>query len=266
MGRAYNRLTHLAAQQLIWQSYRIPINRWRQTTLGLPAVPFRGLFAQLERDHFLCGFSPSFIPRPKEWGDWVQITGYWFLPDSSIWTPPPALLDFLAAGPPPVYAGFGSMADRGSGKATELVVDGLRRAGRRGVLATGGGGLHASVPGDDLFVLEAAPHAWLFPRMAAVIHHGGAGTTAAGLRAGVPSIVTPFFADQFFWGRQVAARGLGPTPIPQKQLTAAKLAAAITTATGDAQIVHNARVMGARIRAEDGVGIAVKTLEQALRR
>lgn len=116
-----------------------------------------------------------------------------------------------------------------------------------------------------MFVLERAPHGWLFPRMAAVVHHGGAGTTAAGLLAGRPTVVCPFFADQPFWGQRVRELGVGSAPIPQPRLTAAKLAAAIELVTTDAQIRQCAAALGERLRAEGGAAAAAATLEAYVR-
>ena len=134
-------------------------------------------------------------------------------------------------------------------------------SGQRGLLLTGWGGLHTADLPDNVFVLDSAPHSWLFPRMAAVVHHGGAGTTAEGLRAGVPAVITPFVFDQYFWGARIKALGLGPAPIPQKKLSAQRLAAAIQLAVNDPGIRQRARSIGESIRAEDGTGNAVKIVE-----
>jgi UDP:flavonoid glycosyltransferase YjiC (YdhE family) len=172
-------------------------------------------------------------------------------------------VDFLAAGLPPVYIGFGSMTARDPRELTNIAVEALRAAGQRGVLLSGWAGLgtDSEVP-DHVCVVTDVPHAWLFPRVAAVVHHGGAGTTAAGLRAGVPTIVTPVGGDQPFWGARVARLGAGPPPIPPRELTAARLAAAIRTATADVGMRRRAAALGERIRAEDGVGGAVAAFEQ----
>jgi sterol 3beta-glucosyltransferase len=117
---------------------------------------------------------------------------------------------------------------------------------------------------DSVFLLDEAPHDWLFPQMAAVVHHGGAGTTAAGLRAGKPTVICPFFADQPFWGRRVAVLGAGPQPIPQRRLTAEALGAAIAAAVGERSMRERAQALGEAIRAEDGVGAAVRAVEAYL--
>jgi UDP:flavonoid glycosyltransferase YjiC (YdhE family) len=156
------------------------------------------------------------------------------------------------------------MAGRNPERLAKLILEALAKSGQRGILLTGWGGLRTELVPDNVFVLDAAPHAWLFPRMSAVVHHGGAGTTAEGLRAGVPSIIVPFVLDQPFWGARVKALGLGPEPIPQKHLTADRLAQAISTAVSDANMRRRAHSYGALIRAENGVGNALKLVKQYL--
>jgi sterol 3beta-glucosyltransferase len=189
------------------------------------------------------------------------VTGYWFLDLAGEYTPPPALLDFLAAGDPPVSIGFGSMVDHEKEEMTRLIVQALDQARQRAVLLGGWAELGFGQLPDNIFPLDFAPHDWLFPRMAAVVHHGGAGTTAAGLRAGVPNVIVPFFADQFFWGWRVAQLGAGPQPIPRKELSAQKLVGAIRQAVGDAGMCARARVLGEQVRAEDGIAQAVELVE-----
>ncbi len=178
----------------------------------------------------LSAYSPSIIPHPADWPDSVHITGYFFADTQADWQPSPELEAFLEAGDPPVYIGFGSMAGRDPEQFARLILEALAKSGQRGLLLTGWGGLHPESVPDNVFVVDSAPHSWLFPRMAAVVHHGGAGTTAEGLRAGVPSVIVPFILDQPFWGARIKALGLGPDPIPQKNLTADRLANAIKLA------------------------------------
>lgn len=212
----------------------------------------------------LYGFSPLVLPRPADWPAWYRLTGYWFLDRPTGWTPPPRVVEFLAAGPPPVYVGFGSMVPRDPAATTGLVLGALRRAGVRGILATGWMGETAQPLPHHVLALDDIPHDWLFPRVAAVVHHGGAGTTAAALRAGRPAVVVPFFADQPFWAQRVAALGVGPTPIPHRRLTLDGLAAAIRTAVRDGEIAQRALALGDGLRAEDGVADAVATINAGL--
>ncbi len=208
----------------------------------------------------LCGFSPSVVPRPDDWPTHVHVRGYRFLERASTWEPPLELAGFLAAGPPPVYVGFGSMTERDAAATTTLVVEALTRSRQRGIMLTGSGALLADDLPETVLAIESAPHDWLLPQMAAAVHHGGAGTTAASLRAGVPSILVPFFADQPFWGRTVHSLGVGPQPIPRRRLTAARLAHAIEQAVTDTQMRSRAAALGERIRSEDGVTCAVNTM------
>ena len=175
-------------------------------------------------------------------------------------------MDFLGAGSPPVYVGFGSVGDPETAlQTTRLVMDALKRCGQRGILATGWNGMTAleNIP-KEIFILESAPHDWLFPRMAAVVHHGGAGTTAAGLRAGVPSVIIPASNDQFAWARRVYELGVGAKPIPRQKLTAENLSAAIQFELTE-PIKRAAGEMGTKISTERGVENAVKIILDALR-
>lgn len=158
------------------------------------------------------------------------------------------------------------MAGRDPERVTRIVIDALQRAGLRGVLATGWGGLASGDLPDAIFSLDQVPHDWLFPRVAAVVHHGGAGTTAAGLRAGRPTIICPFFGDQPFWGRRLYELGVGSEPIPQKKLTAAKLADALHSVTADPAIQNSAEGLSEEIRREDGIANALAFIEQSVMR
>ncbi len=258
----FNFLSHFVLSGYLWQLLRPSYNRARQDVLGLPPLPLWGPPLRVFRNiPALHGYSPLVVPRPAEWGANHAVTGFWFLDTAAHWRAPARLLDFLASGPPPVCVGFGSMHSRGAERMTELAVEALRRCRVRGILLTGWGGLGAGRAADDVYVTEAVPHDWLLPRTAAVIHHGGAGTTAAAVRAGVPSVVIPFMADQPFWGRRVHALGVGPPPIPCRELTAGRLAAALRTALECPQTRRRAAWLGARVREEDGVARAVEAVE-----
>lgn len=254
-----NRSSHGLSIRLASLSTQGLLNKWRKEVLGLEPAKNELVLAGKPVLR-LYPYSPAVLPTPIDWDASSVATGYWFLPPAAGWIPDPALTEFLAAGPAPVYVGFGSMPAEDAANKTRVVLAALNQAGQRGVLATGYGGLGAADMPATVYALEAAPHDWLFPQMAAVVHHGGAGTTAAGLAAGVPAVICPFFGDQPFWGRRVAALGVGPQPIPQKKLTAEKLAAALR-ATNDAAMRDRAAQLGATIRSEDGVGEAVRLIE-----
>jgi UDP:flavonoid glycosyltransferase YjiC (YdhE family) len=249
--------------QVIWQWYRPFIRAFRQR-LGLPAYKAVDFYRKLRSTPMLSAYSPDIIPHPADWPKCLHITGYFFPELQSDWQPSPKLKSFLEAGDPPVYIGFGSMASRSPEQLAKLTLEALAKSGQRGILLTGWGGLQPEFVPDTVFVVDSVPHAWLFPRTAAVVHHGGAGTTAEGLRAGVPSIIVPFILDQPFWGARIKALGLGPDPIPQKELTADRLAKAIQMAVKDSQMKQRASSYGANIRAENGVGNAVKIVKRYL--
>ncbi len=264
LGARANWLTHHLTRQAMWQGFRAADARVRQQVLGLPPAPFWGPFndERMRRAPVLYGISPSVIPKPGDWDERTHVTGYWFLEPGAQWGPPASILSFLEAGPPPVYIGFGSMGSRHPEETAALVVRALELTGQRAILGSGWGGLRPGALPASIMVVDAIPHAWLFPQTAAVVHHGGAGTTAAGLRAGVPSLVIPFFGDQAFWGRCVAALGAGPPPIPRRRLSAEGLAAALEQVRSDDALRTRASALGKAIREEDGVGRAVAIVEQ----
>lgn len=207
-------------------------------------------------------YSPTVLPRPREWDSLhIHIPGYFFL-DQPDYLPPSELVDFLAAGASPVCISFGSMIHRDMERISHTMLEALERTGQRGVILTGWGGWKASDVPENIFFLDAAPHAWLFPRCSAIIHHGGAGTTAAGLRSGKPNVVIPFAGDQPFWGKRVATLGAGPNPIPLKKLAVHRLADAIRQATTNLQMQARAAEVGVKIWAEIGVARTVQLIEE----
>jgi len=259
----YNALTYRIAEQLVWQAFRKAVNQWRQEVLSLPKRPFRGNHGQLNHFPTLLGFSAHIVPRPADWGENVHITGFWQAEENE-WQPPADLLSFLAAGPAPVFVGFGSMPFRNPQAKTELVLEALEISGQRAVLQAGWAGLGQDQLPDSIFLLDYAPYGWLFPQMKAVVHHGGSGTTGFGLRAGVPTILTPFLFDQFYWGRRLQALGVGPAPIPQKKLSSSRLAEAIDVVVSDTTMRQRAAELGAKIQKEEGVATAVALVKKIL--
>jgi UDP:flavonoid glycosyltransferase YjiC (YdhE family) len=264
LTRWANGLSHRFAQQMMWQMLRSADNKARTQVLKMTRAPFWGPFASQQRDSqpIIYGYSPQVIPTPADWPDYIHVTGYWFLEPPAGWEPPSDLVNFLQAGPPPVYVGFGSMLSRKPEETADLVLKALARTGQRAVLSSGWGGLKKENLPQTVFMVGSIPHSWLFPKMAAVVHHGGAGTTGAGLRAGVPSIITPFFGDQPFWGQRAYALGVGPQPIPRRHLTVNNLSEAIQYAVTDRAMQKNAANLGERIRAENGIAQAVAIIEQ----
>jgi sterol 3beta-glucosyltransferase len=263
LGGNVNWLSHQLVRQIMWQGFRNADRLSRQQVLNLPAAPFWGPYQSpvLQRYPVVYGFSESVIPQPADWRK-TEIAGYWFLDATDDWTPPQNLLEFLNNGAPPVYIGFGSMGMRQPEETANLVLEAIARTGQRAILQSGWGGLRTANVPDNVLLIDSVPHAWLFPRMSAVVHHGGAGTTAAGLRAGVPSIVIPFFGDQPFWGQQVTNLGVGPAPILRKKLTVDKLAQAIDRAVTDPVMRQRAADLGSKIQAENGIAHVVALIDQ----
>ena len=266
LGGGYNRMSHLATEQAFWQPWRRAFNRTRREVLDLPPLPWSGIGPELRRRRtpHLYGFSSAVVPRPPDWPAWAHVTGYWFPAARRLWPVPAELDEFLAAGPAPVCVGFSSLKVADPRALTATVVAALRRAGRRGVLLQGWGALQPGRHGKDMLVLDSAPHDYLFERVAAVVHPGGAGTSAASLRAGAPSVVVPGFADQFFWARRLTELGVAPAPLRWRALSPDRLGSAIALAAGSAAMRRAARAARARIRAEDGVDRAVTAIERYL--
>jgi UDP:flavonoid glycosyltransferase YjiC (YdhE family) len=261
------------AEPFAWRMMGAHNNRFRREILGLTAQSYAESRARLRQMHILQGISAHVVPPPDDWPATVHTTGYWFLDED--WQPPADLLKFLDAGAPPVYIGFGSMTGSDPQGMLRLVVEaveqaceqralGQRALGKRALVQAGWANLKADELPTGMFPLEYAPHHWLFPRVSAAVHHGGAGTTAASLRAGVPTVIVPHMADQPFWGRRVAALGVGPQPIPRPRLSAERLANAIRLAVGDAGMRQRAAELGRRIRAEDGIGTALSIIERVM--
>ncbi|WPG99033.1 Hypothetical protein R9X50_00183800 [Acrodontium crateriforme] len=264
-----NYISYAMIEMLTWQGVGDIINRFRGKCLGLdPIGQFSapGMLQRLKIPHTYC-WSPALIAKPKDWGSHISISGFYFLDSASNYTPAPDLQAFLDAGPPPVYIGFGSIVLDDPNAMTKLIFDAVRKSGQRCLLSKGWGGLGEdelgdSVP-DGVFMLGNTPHDWLFQRVSCVVHHGGAGTTAAGIAAGRPTLVVPFFGDQPFWGAMVARAGAGPNPIHHKRLTAERLAEAIRFCL-KAETVQRARELARKIAAEQGNDKGAQSFHQFL--
>lgn len=214
--------------------------------------------------HRLFAYSPSFLAPAPDYPEHVHVTGYWFLDAAETWTAPPALEAFIEAGEPPVYIGFGSMIDNHADEMSRIVTKALQLCGQRGLLLGGWGNMGHITLNENIFVVDAAPHDWLFPRMAAVVHHGGAGTTAAGLCAGKATVIVPFMGDQIFWGRQIETQRLGAAPIPASKITPERLADAIDFVVNNSAVRENAAKLGQHIQQEDGLTEAVRIIKSVV--
>ena len=261
----YNRFTYaLVAKSL--GMFRGRVNRFRKEALNLLPVRRGGevLFPRgAGTIAVLHAYSPLVLPRPDDWPLSAVVTGYWRLRTPADYKPPAELTAFLRRGPAPVFIGFGSMTSADPEGAGKMLTAALRRTGQRGVIARGWAQLEVD-GGDDIIAIPPVPFDWLFPQMAAVVHHGGAGTTAAGFLAGVPSVFCPFFGDQPGWARLGAALGVATAPLLRKNLTEERLAAAINEAVANRQLKENAMQLAAHLGHEDGVGTAVSYISDHL--
>jgi UDP:flavonoid glycosyltransferase YjiC (YdhE family) len=267
-GSVGNRVSHALGEQLGWLPVRKLVQDWRRDSLGLAPIPIGGLLRKVRKDRYpvIYGFSPTLVPHPPDWGDWIRITGYWFSPPTETWDAPPELERFLAGGPPVVFAGFGSVPTLHAERLLADVCQAARNVGARLVATTGGWlGGRTPPPGEDVCLVDEAPHDWLFSRVGAVIHHGGSGTTHCGVRSGRPAVVVPSWGDQFFWGHRAARAGAATAPIPRKKANADRLTTALDRALNDAALRRRADEVGAAVSAERGVDEAVATLQRWLK-
>lgn len=262
LGPIFNRLSWRLALPLLRMSQPL-LDGWREQ-LGLPAVPWRQDLKHLRQLPHLFGYSPAVLPKPRDWADWIHVTGYWFLDHPTTYSPSPELESFLASGPLPVAIGFSSQVGRDAAKVTRVVTDALTIAKKRGVLIAGFGGLKGVELPDTIFPIESIPYDWLFSRVAAMVHHGGSGSTAAALRAGLPNFAVPFGYEQPLWGQRIADLGVGVAPIFADELTPQGLAKAISQVTEDDAIRSRVARLGETLRAEDGIGKAVGIVERVL--
>ncbi|MFI5935511.1 glycosyltransferase [Actinoplanes sp. NPDC051494] len=263
-GPRTNRLLGRAGEAAAHPLYRGPVRDLRER-LGLPYRRNR-LLEREQRHRFptFHGFSPAVVPRPDDWPASHEVVGYWWPARPAGWEPPREVAAFLAAGPPPVFIGFGSMAPGQGERLAGPVLGAVRRAGVRAIVQAGWSGLRAG-GNPAMLGVGPLPHDWLFPRTAAVVHHAGAGTTGAGLRAGVPTVGVPVLADQPFWARRLHALGVGPAPVPLARLTADRLAAAIGAATSNPRYRERAAGLAGRLRTEDGSARVISWLEEMAR-
>lgn len=265
LGSGYNRLTHHFNTFLF---YRLGAASYPLLRRKIPGAPSRLYWPFTPTPNraitpLIFAISRHVFPAGTQWPAHVHTPGYWFL-DESAYQPPPALADFLSSGTAPVCIGFGSMLNPNAAEIQDKLLAALQRSGERAVILTGWDGwqsAQACYASPNLLFLESAPHSWLFPRCKQIIHHAGAGVTAAALRAGVPQIVLPLAADQPFWAKRMHALGVSPAPLSPARLSAEDLQAALRALDADPTYRDNAAHLGELIRAEDGLENAVKIIE-----
>lgn len=256
-NRALTDAVHLVIDAGAW-----PATRRVRAELGIPPESPHATRRRLDRQLWPVahGYSPTVVPRPADWRPGLEVAGYWFPPYPVGWQPPAALVDFLDAGPTPVLVSFGSMAAGHGERVSAVAHAALRRAGLRGVVQSGLAGL--AVDDDDVITVGEVPHDWLMPRCAAVVHHAAAGTTASGLRAGIPAVPVPVRTDQQFWAHRLTSLGVSPGPQPFRRLSADGLADALHRAVSDRAYRDRAAWIAGRIATEDGAGHAVEMVDR----
>ncbi|GMP79831.1 hypothetical protein CsSME_00035193 [Camellia sinensis var. sinensis] len=258
-------LSYIVVDLLIWWGIRGYINDFRKRNLKLAPIAYfslyRGSVSHLPTAYM---WSPHVMPKPSDWGPQVDVVGYCFLNLGSKYQPPEEFVQWIQKGPQPIYIGFGSMPLEDPKKTTDIILEALKNTGQRGIICRGWGDL-GTLPevSDSVFPLEDCPHDWLFPQCLAVVHHGGAGTTATGLRAGCPTTIVPFFGDQFFWGERIYEKGLGPAPIPIAQFNVESLSDAVQFML-QPEVKSRAMEIAKLIENEDGVAAAVDAFHRHL--
>lgn len=263
-GPAFNRLTYTAmtVQQIY---YNLPRNKLRRELMGLESRKKGGFFRNTDGTPLttLYAYSDEISPRPRDWPKSAIVSGYWTLKDQSNWQPSTEFQKFLSEGEAPVYIGFGSMPF-GAERNTQILKDAVKLWGGRAVVARGWGGINPSDLPDTIFAIEKAPHDKLFKYVSAVVHHGGAGTTSAGLHLGRPTFVVPQTVDQPYWGRRVFELGTGPKPVRLRKLTPEILAAALADLSTNETYRKNASALAEKLHGEDGTGTAIKVIERVM--
>jgi sterol 3beta-glucosyltransferase len=265
LGPAYRRLTHRVVTAAFRLGGAFLYQRLRRSTPGLPSLHRWQLDGQGRiQIPLLLAFSPSLVPEHAERGPNAWVTGYWVAEKEAEWQPDPRLEKFLEQGPKPVFIGFGSMASYRHERTIRMCIQTLQQAGLRAVV-TGGGGVTGEADASGTFHLAGdVPHGWLFSRMHAIVHHGGAGTTGTAARSGVPQLIIPFSADQAFWGRRVAQAGIGPAPIPLRRLSPDGIVRAVDRAVGNGEMQARAAALGVSVRSEHGTAQAIEVIRQVV--
>jgi sterol 3beta-glucosyltransferase len=265
LGGAYRRATHALNSAMFRIGARLLYCRVRASAPSLPNLaPWPFAASARSATPILFAFSPHILPRPADWPSYACVTGFWQLPIPQGWAPPQSLVRFLADGPPPVFFGVGSMTTNNMRSLLRTVVASTRACGQRLVLGVPPELLEGELQGKDVFTAQGVPHAWLFPRMRYILHHGGAGTTGAAAAAGIPSTAIPFSADQAFWARQIHRLGFGPAAPPARRLTRERLAAIINDGLTNPRYKLRAQLLGQKVAEEDGVASAIQQIHELL--
>lgn len=249
--RTFNRVSHRLVNAMLWKAFRDKINAAR----AMFKLPPRNT---VWKDRpMIYGVSPSLLGKPVDWPANVRLCGQWLVRNPA-WVAPPALVNFLAAGEAPIYIGFGSMTGFDNARLLDALAEAMK--GRRVLFHAGWSGIDPKALPDNFLAIDDTPHDWLFPRTAAIVHHGGSGTSHSAARAGVPSIVVPFAGDQFFWAERLRVAGVAPAALDGRRPTAQAFLSALDFAAA-APVRNRARALGEAMQAENGVVDAVAAIE-----
>ncbi|MBP3951634.1 glycosyltransferase [Bacillus suaedae] len=256
------------ANRLFMASFFKLINNWRRETLGLNKK--RNLFTNDLTLHnkpipVLYGCSPEIIPFDPNWNGSVSMSGFWFLEDKIDWEPPTDLLHFLEIGPPPIAISFSSMPLKNPYKIKAMLEEALEIIGQRGLFITGWSGMDTKKTKAHIHSVQSIPHSWLFKRTSGVVHHGGAGTTAAVLKAGKPMIICPFSGDQPFWAKRMHDLHLSTAPLREKDMTVEAFVTRIQELVNNQELTSNAIALSERIAQEEGIKDTVDFIEECIR-
>lgn len=257
-------LSYKLLQGMLWMAGKTGNIAFLKKEYGKLPKNFGSPFEKVDKTHPAIISCSNFVfPRPKDWNENIHQYGYWFVEETIDYTPSKELSKFLDSGEKPIYIGFGSVFDnKHKDETVNLIIEALRKSGKRGIIC--GMGTIENLP-ENLMAINSIPHSWLFERVSVVCHHGGAGTTAAGFKAGKPSIIIPFSNDQFAWAHRAYDLGVGSEPIYRKNLTAEKPSSAIESALKD-EVVKNAKALGRNIATENGAKICAKIISNCLER
>ncbi|MCB0502698.1 MAG: glycosyltransferase family 1 protein [Bacteroidetes bacterium] len=263
MHSAYNKTTHKILTQIIWRYVKAELEpAWNKL---MPEVKFSQLDPlekafQKKLPLILMAYSPAILPKPKDWSVLQHVTGYWWLPSLEKYAPEPSLVDFVNEGEPPVYAGFGSMANEKDNMLSKIVIPAIKSLGQRAVILDDGSDLSEFQNDKDLYFIKRTDLNWLFPKMKAVAHHGGVGTTGISIQAGTPTLIVSFIPDQRFWGWQLSQIGAMPKPIPKKSITYQNFHDSLEELLKNESYKTKTLELSVEMKKEKGVDTAVETI------
>lgn len=264
-GKLYRRGSHSLSTAIFRYGPRLIYNKLKKSAPELPDLAPWLLTGSIEdQPHILFAYSRFVLPFPENWPKNALITGYWQLPVPFGWEPPADLVNFFNDGPPPIYFSPGSMQSNKANQLLNLVIKAAAKSGVRVVLGVPPDAIPNEMQGETIFCVHDVPHAWLFPRMAFILHHGGAGTCGSALSAGIPNTAIPFSIDQFFWAKRLARLGVGPSAPPINQLSENNISVLIVKGMSDPFYKENVVNLSKKINSEYGIENAIHIIRKII--